>query len=251
MKRLIVNADDYGYTPGVSEGIRRAHRHGIVTSTTVMMTMPHAAAELEKLATEAPTLGVGVHLTVTDGVPFRLDHIFSRQQVRDELAALDAAELRAEWAAQIETFLTTGLTLTHLDSHHHATYWHERPLTVLFDLARSYGVPIRCPYPFGDPNVDPLAESIANSGVNHPRTFVDVFDKQRDAGTLIHALESLPDGVTEFMVHPGVVDDELRRFRPTLAHIRAEEMEALIDPRAQTAVQKLGIELVSFAALAA
>ena len=71
-KLLIVNVDDYGYTASASEGIRLAHRPGIVSSTSVMLTMPAAMTELGRLKTETPTLGIGVHLTVTKGRPYRL-----------------------------------------------------------------------------------------------------------------------------------------------------------------------------------
>jgi predicted glycoside hydrolase/deacetylase ChbG (UPF0249 family) len=66
---LIANADDYALTPGVSKGIRLAFLQGIVTSTTVMMNQPYAAAELPGLLQQCPGLGSGVHLTLTVGQP--------------------------------------------------------------------------------------------------------------------------------------------------------------------------------------
>src|SRR5512135_1195324 len=68
-KQLIINADDFGRTRGISEGIIRAHKEGIVTSATAMMNMPGVANDLSKAKTEAPTLGLGVHLTFTAGRP--------------------------------------------------------------------------------------------------------------------------------------------------------------------------------------
>lgn len=248
-RRLIVNADDYGYTPGVSEGIRLAHRNGIVTSTTVMMTMPHAREELQKLAAETPTLRVGVHLTVTEGRPFRLDGFFRREHLGDQLDTADQAELRGEWEAQIEALLATGLRISHLDSHHHATYLRERSLLVLFELAKALGVPVRRPYPLGDAQADRLAAWFVHSAIRYPDTFLDVFDKERTVETLLAGLAALPAGATEFMVHPGIVDDELRRFRPAVAHMRAEELQALVDPRVRLATQQAGIDLISFDAL--
>src|SRR5512147_1808989 len=104
-RKLIVNADDYGYTAGVSAGIRRGHREGIVSSTTVMMTMSSAVAELARLRVEAPTLGVGIHLTVTEGHLFRLPHLLSPKQLASELAAVQGADLKAEWRGQVDAFL--------------------------------------------------------------------------------------------------------------------------------------------------
>ena len=68
-KRLIVNADDFGRTHQVSDGILSAHCDGIVTSTTVMMSMPGAARDLTRALAEAPKLGLGVHLVFTAGRP--------------------------------------------------------------------------------------------------------------------------------------------------------------------------------------
>jgi predicted glycoside hydrolase/deacetylase ChbG (UPF0249 family) len=245
-KLLIVNADDYGYTPSVSEGIRLAHRQGIVSTTSVMMTMPAAVTELGRLKTETPTLGVGVHLTVTEGRPYRLPQFWEAKELARELAEVDGEELRAEWQAQIEALLATGLPLTHLDSHHHAAYRHAKALAVLFDLARTYRVPVRNPYPIGDSRADALAGAFFESGVRHPQRFVDVFDKPPFAAALSTALAALPVGLTEIMCHPGLVDDELRKASPSGAGARAEELAVLVDPAARQALERFGIRLVSF-----
>ena len=246
---LIVNADDFGYCAGVSEGIRLVHRQGIVSSTSVMMTMPAALVELERLRREAPTLGVGIHLTVTEGRPYRLPRFWDPAELVRGLAKVRAAALRAEWQAQIETFLATGLPLTHLDSHHHAAYRHSKALAILFELARQYRVPVRNPYPIGDADADALAGCFPGSGLRYPQHFVDVFDRPPLPGTLVQALEALPVGVTELMCHPGLVDDELRRASPSGAEVRAQELAALTDPEARIALDRLGIRRVSFAVL--
>jgi chitin disaccharide deacetylase len=247
-KLLIVNADDYGYTASVSAGIRLAHRQGIVSSTSVMMTMPAAVRELGRLRDETPTLGVGVHLTVTEGRPFRLPRCFHPKQLARELAAVDGAVLRAEWRAQIEALLATGVPLTHLDSHHHAAYRHAGALTVLFDLARAYDVPVRNPYPIGDAAADALAGAFADAGVRHPGHFVDVFDQPPFAPALAHTLATLPPGVTELMCHPGLVDDELRQLS-SRADVRAEELAALTEAAARGGVERSGAKLISFAGM--
>jgi chitin disaccharide deacetylase len=246
---LIVNADDYGYTPGVSDGIRQAYRQGIVSSTSVMMTMEAAASELARLVRETPQLGVGVHLTVTEGRPFCLPRCLPPAALARALAATSSTLLRAEWQAQIEALRALGVSPTHLDSHHHAAYRHEKALTVLFELAREYGVPVRNPYPIGDAEADALAGAFAGAGVRHPQTFVDVFDEAPSGAALLRALAALSAGVTEMMCHPGLVDDELRQSSPTRAAVRAAELAALTDPAARGCLARLGIELVSFAAL--
>lgn len=246
---LIVNADDYGYTAGVSAGIRQAHRQGIVSSTSVMMTMPAAAVELERLQSEAPTLGVGVHLTVTEGRPYRLPRFWAPVELASGLASVSATDLQAEWRAQIDACLATGVPLTHLDSHHHAAYRHAKTLELLFALARDYGVPVRNPYPIGDAEADALAGAFAGSGVRYPRHFVDVFAEGPFTAALLRVLVALPVGVTELMCHPGLVDDELRRQSPSRAAARAAELAVLTDPGTRAALERLGTKLVSFAAL--
>ncbi len=244
MKYLIVNADDYGYTSGVSAGIRRAHREGVVTSTSVMMPMPHARVALDALKAEAPSLGVGVHLTLTEGVPFQLQFFPSRENLMTALAEMPVVALFDEWRAQIEAFLSTGLALTHLDSHHHAAYRHEKALTVLLELARQYRVPVRNPYPLSAVN----AGLFATSGVRHPMHFCNVFHgivPTTDAFS--KALDTLVDGVTEFMVHPGIVDDELRRLCPNFAEPRAQELSALTGASLRETAKRLDVKLVDFA----
>jgi len=250
MKRLIVNADDYGYTSGVSAGIRRAHREGIVMSTSVMMPMPHARAALAALKADAPALGVGVHLTLTEGVPFRLPVFPSWKDLKTALAGIPVAALRDEWRAQIEAFLATGLPLRHLDSHHHAAYRHENALTALMELAQDYRVPVRNPYPISGVDARFADGLFAASGVRHPAHFCDVFGGiVPGADAFSNALGVLEEGVTEFMVHPGVVDDELRRMCPNFAEPRAQELSALTDPRLREAARRLDVELVDFTVL--
>jgi predicted glycoside hydrolase/deacetylase ChbG (UPF0249 family) len=248
-RQLIVNADDYGYTAGVSAGIRRAHREGVVSSTSVMMTMPSAIAELGRLRLESPTLGVGIHLTVTEGRLFRLPRLLSPKQLTAELGTVAATDLKAEWRAQVEAFLATGLPLTHLDSHHHAAYRCAMALDVLFELASDYGLPVRNPYPIGDAAADGLAGRFTGHPVSHPDHFVDLFDDAPSADALVRALEVLPPGTTEIMTHPGLVDDELRALCGARAELRLAELEAVSRSDLRATVQRLGIALVSFAAL--
>lgn len=250
MKQLIINADDYGYTAGVSTGIRRAHREGIVTSTSVMMPMPHAREALAMLKAEASPLGVGVHLTMTEGVPFRLPVFPFWEDLPIALAEIPAAAIRDEWQAQIDAFLAAGLPLTHLDSHHHAAYRHESALGVLLDLARHYRVPVRNPYPIHGLDAGFADRMFAAAGVRHPTRFLDVFDGiTPSADSFLKSLGVLDEGTTEFMVHPGIVDEELRRLCPNFAEPRGQELSALADPNLRKAVRQLDVELVTFARL--
>ncbi|MCY2929480.1 MAG: ChbG/HpnK family deacetylase [Planctomycetota bacterium] len=129
-RKAIINADDFGFSPGVTEGILRAHREGVVTSTTVMANMPGAGEALGRLA-EAPALGVGVHLNACQGEPLspegqalaQADGRMRRTATGLILACLARPRLlravEAEFDAQIRWLLDHGRRPTHLDSHRH------------------------------------------------------------------------------------------------------------------------------------
>jgi Uncharacterized protein conserved in bacteria len=132
VKKLIVNADDFGLHADVNQAIIQGHKLGCITSTSLMPTGT-AAEAAAALAKETPTLGVGVHLTLVaerpvlppEKVPslvdadgrFFPDHmVFIKKYLMGKIAM---AELRAECAAQIERIEDWGLKPTHLDSHQH------------------------------------------------------------------------------------------------------------------------------------
>ena len=146
-RRLIVNADDYGITRGVSEGILAAHRHGIVTSTTVLVT-GDIAPDLVARARECG-LGLGVHVNLTLGSPLTRGRSLvdaGGRFVRDPrraAAAADATEVRAEVEAQLDRFgKLFKRAPTHLDSHHHVGLY--APVRdVVLDVARARGLAVR------------------------------------------------------------------------------------------------------------
>src|SRR2546426_6924448 len=146
-RRLIVNADDFGLTPGVSAGILSAHRHGIVSSTTLLAT---AAVNAEQLATLRDSgLGVGIHVNLTLGRPLSgarslvdLDGRFVRDPGH-AAARANARDVEREVSAQLEKFaVLMRREPTHLDTHHHVGLL--APVTeVVLDAARRLGVAVR------------------------------------------------------------------------------------------------------------
>lgn len=149
VKKLIINADDYGLCDSVSLGILTAHREGILTSTTCMMNMPNIEKYLA--LTEAyPNLGLGVHLNITLGPSLTKNSFIdekgnfkSRDCYQNKKPIVNKEELYKEWKAQIELFISiTGHKPTHLDSHHHV---HLLPsnINVALQLAKEYDLPIR------------------------------------------------------------------------------------------------------------
>lgn len=288
-KRLIVNADDFGRTPGVSRGILRAHREGIVTSTTAMINQPGVQAQLEEALT-CPRLGIGLHLVFTswrpllpaEAVPGLVDEhgmFLDQHTVWARAEELPIAQLRAELTAQFERFTAvTGRQPDHLDCHH---FVHLYPplFEVYAGLAARFRLPLRVPFPV-ESDFDQAARTLpflegfphnlvrgmiaTNSAhvqsrrLAHPDHFLCTFFG-REALTLehlLHLLDMLPDGLSELMCHPGYED---RGPLPAPGHslasstYRAEreiELGLLTHAAVRERVEALGIELVPFGVLA-
>lgn len=266
MTRLIVNADDYGLTRTVSSGIRRAHRDGIVTSTTCMMNMPGVAGDVAVAMAECPGLDLGTHLVLTAGAPSRppasvpalvgRDGRFHKlDAVRCDGGRFPAAQVRDEWRAQIEALLAMGARPSHLDSHHHAAYLHPALYEVMVGLAGEYGLPIRNPVPLGTDRG--LAErAVLDTVRRYPSVPVPTPDGMvasfmADGATvanLLAILAALPEGTVELMCHPGVVDAELMAVS-TYNRPRGVELEVLTGDTVRAAVADLGIDLVGWRAV--
>jgi hypothetical protein len=278
-KQLIVNADDYGLTAGVSAGIRHAHLKGILTSTTALMNRPNVEAELKIAAQESPNLGIGVHLNLTSGEPVLpppqvptlmkvLDpHDHGLHQL-DMISQLNMKEVEAEWRAQIEKFVrATGHAPDHLDSHHHSSYYTPELCSLMLDFAREYHCPIRSPFvnldepnfifddlpaDLGDRSKQEVSKILIGSiDVPKPDHFIaDFYDEDATEETLLRVIDSLSDGVSELMTHPGYHDSELTDFSIYNAP-RLRELNLLTSPLVRERVRANEIELISFGKLKA
>jgi predicted glycoside hydrolase/deacetylase ChbG (UPF0249 family) len=246
MRRLIVNADDWGLTRGVSEGILAAHRHGIVSSTTVLAT---AALDRELVARVRDSgLGLGLHVNLTLGVPLTRgrslvdgDGRFVRDARRAATRAT-AAEVRAEVEAQVQRFESTlKRRPTHLDTHHHVGL-HPPVREVVLDVARALGVPVR--------SQDATARARARAArLKTPDHFFGESgpDAYWSVDSTIRHLRELPAGVSEFMCHPGRFDADLAYSR--YGRQREVELIGLGTPSARAAAAALGITVCTFADL--
>jgi predicted glycoside hydrolase/deacetylase ChbG (UPF0249 family) len=245
-RRLIVNADDYGLTAGVSRGILDAHRRGIVTSTTLLVNRPADPALIDELKSSG--MGVGLHLNLTLGRPVapvkRVASLVDGDGrfVRDAREAAGRArkdEARIELGMQIDEFRKImGRFPTHLDSHHHVGR-HEPILELVLDFARAIRVPVRAQ----DPEVRARARGLS---VKTPDHFMGESgpDAYWSSERVLAHLRVLPGGVTEFMTHPGYYDEELAYSR--YGRQRDAELAGLTDPEARALIEHEGIELVHF-----
>jgi len=270
---VIINADDFGWSRGVSAGIVEAHVNGVLTSTTLAANMPAAADCLDMLK-DAPALGVGVHLNVAQGPTLsklgrRLagpDGLMNRTAVGVIKACLFRpwllAAVEAEFDAQIRWVIDHGIRPTHLDSHRHAHAF--GPIARIVErLARRYGIDcIRRPIeklPPGDwPATTAKARRVAwmvglawrlgrHDATLFPATGTlgIAHTGQIDSTYLIQAAASAQPGITEIMTHPGHPED-LDPSQTRLLGGRRQELAALCDPAVRESFARQGIKLVHY-----
>lgn len=276
--RLIVHADDFGLSAAVNAGIVRAHREGILTSTSIIAAgraIDDACARLHS----APMLDIGVHLTLVgersmaahDLIPTLLDDTglllpdaatFIKRYLAGGIAL---HEVRSELDAQIRSVLSRGIKVTHLDGHQHL---HMLPgiRRVVGALAREYAIPaIRYPhealktYMLREPGGLPrLLQLLA---LNTACAAADVTDARRPdrffgffyggrltKPNLMTVLQHLPTGGTcELMCHPG--DADAAAHHAHWNYCWQDERDALIDADVRTYLQQRGVQLISYANL--
>jgi predicted glycoside hydrolase/deacetylase ChbG (UPF0249 family) len=257
MKQLIVNADDYGHTPGTSAGIRKAHLEGIVTSTSAMMNSLHIDTELPRLINLCPRIGIGVHLVMTNGSPLlpvsslptlmslSIDGRTFNHDPLVQIDRIDPQEVRAEWQAQIEKFIRlTGHAPDHLDAHHHAMCFGERYFEIYLELAKKYGCAVRRP-------VDGSPESWLELNKLSPKVSMPdrldtrFYDEGISWVMLEQMIEELNEGTTEWMCHPGVVDDEILAISDYNTR-RADELMLLTRSELRSKLEAVPVTLISF-----
>jgi predicted glycoside hydrolase/deacetylase ChbG (UPF0249 family) len=272
--RLIINSDDYGRSANVSRGIRHAHLHGVVTSTTCMMNMPTVVADIQIALKETPNLGMGVHLVLTAGKPLLpAEQVSALIQPGGSFLTLGelifrcptfpGAEVKAEWRAQIEKFIAAaGKKPTHLDSHHHSSYFTPALFQAMLELAQEYDCAIRLPVSQDeDGSMTGLPEELLAPILEHapnliqqfqPRRpdafFASFYDDMASKDELIKIISNLGTGTYEIMCHPGYADSDLIASSG-YAIQRDFEREILTNPDVLDFIKKHKIELINFAQL--
>jgi chitin disaccharide deacetylase len=223
MKRLIVNADDFGAGRGINRGVVEAHRDGILTSASLMVDMT-GSEEAARLSAGLPGMSLGLHAVLTgeDGAP-SVD-FDERERCR--------AELRRQARRFAEL---TGRQPTHLDSHHNV-HRDPRLLPLFLELAEEHRLPLR----------------------EHSRArYFSAFYGQWDGGerhlewiapaSLVRMLEAeIGPGITELGCHPGYVEGD---FHSSYGAERETELRTLCDPAVRRAIEELDIALIEFGAL--
>ena len=288
MRRLIVNADDFGLTRGVNRAIVESHRDGIVTSSTLMAN-GQAFEDAIAHAKSASRLSVGCHVVLVDGSPVlggqQASTLFEQKaddrRFYDGLGAfalravsgrVDADEIEAEVTAQIRKLQSAGVSVSHLDTHKH-THILPQVLRALLRAARTCGVPaVR--NPFGPVRFSILAKypslwkrysqvtvlnrlggrfrnSVTNAGMLTTNGTVGVVATGAMDSYLFQSIvDSLPEGTWELVCHPGYNDAELGSIRTRLRESRAVELRLLTSPKALELLVRSGVQLISYRDLA-
>ena len=278
MRRLIINADDFGLTAGVNRGILEGYENGVVSSTTVMacgQRFQDAAALPER----APRLSVGCHLVFVDGQPIlRPSQIPTLMGGNDGrfreklltfacLAAtgkLAAGQIETEATAQIQKLKSAGIAVSHLDTHKH-THMFPVVLRGMLRAAENCGIrAIRNPF-------EPLVfaslrhwkrqfqlrmlrrfragfrAALANAGVATPDGCIGV---AATGGVTLDSferlIEGLPEGTWEFVSHPGYNDADLDKVKTRLRDSREKELAILTSPSVKDLLRREQIELISY-----
>lgn len=263
--RLIINADDFGLTPGINRSILELHNAGVLTSATLMATGP-AFDDAIAIAIANPTLGVGCHVVLTDGVPASPPETIStllgpdgrsfRPSLLDFVQALLRGRIREEEIereadAQIRKLQHAGITITHVDTHKHSHLFPAVARSLLRVLERA-GIPaIR--NPFEPAFTQQLAHAglkrrmqirLLNSFESRFQRLPEIRDRKilTTGGTvgvsatgnlnttpLTQILNSLPtEGTYELVCHPGYNDRDLDCVATRLRAHREIEMQALL-----------------------
>lgn len=260
---LVVNADDFGFTRGVNAGIVEAHRNGILTATTLMAN-GDAFDDAVRIAGKTPSLDVGCHLVLIGGISL---------VTNEELPASPGALVRAviagripiydELSAQVRKIVKAGIAPTHLDTHKH-THLLPPVLEAVARISAETGIRwVRCPFDAKLNYRAPRKKRIMGGALRllrghtaavlrkHGCLSTDYFAGFQITGSfraadLVDLFDSLPEGSTEFMCHPGYLNEELHAAPTRLKQSRADELAALIAPETREAIERCGIRLVNY-----
>lgn len=226
-RKLIVNADDFGQSPGINRGIIQAFEQGILTSVSLMVRYP-AAIEAAAYAKKNPALGIGLHVDLGEWfynngewIPlYEVVSLDNKQQVEKEVVN------------QLNTFYQLmGRKPTHIDSHQHV-HQRENVRTVFIELAQKLNVTLRG-----------CSRQVNYCGDFYGQCFDgSPYHEGISVGALKAIILKLPEGLTEMACHPGLNNDVETMYRVE----REKEVDTLCDMRIREAVANRHIELCSF-----
>ena len=268
---LIVNADDFGMTAGVSEGILHAHRHGIVTSTSVLAN-GRALDDFVSRLIETPTLGLGAHLAVVGEDPPLLSareiptlvgrkgtftHSWKEFLPRAIAGRVDLEDIRREFTAQLDRLLGLGLPISHLDAHQHLQLWPHIGDLLLTLAAQARLSAVRVPrcrrMTITGVGVSVLARRLAREadsrGIRYTADSVGIavaghIDVPIIAAFVDDVVTRRPTSI-ELTVHPGSANDP-DRHRYHWGYEWERELDALTAAATAACIERAGLRLGTY-----
>jgi Uncharacterized protein conserved in bacteria len=255
-KKLIINADDFGYTMGTSYGIIETFKTGVVTSSSALTVSSSFLPSMVAVRSLAPSLPLGVHMTVTlsgakpvlspNVVPSLVKEdgtFWSRKEYGDKVS-LD--EVYMEFEAQILRFLESGLYPTHLDTHHSIHGATPQMLQIVADLAKKYKLPMRRPYQMSDE-----FSSLYPDQKSTDFRFVEFYAQ----GATLANFEAMLDRIVaseletfELSCHPGFIDPEILQMT-AYTEGRINDFVIVTSEEAKDAIKKRNIVLTNYRAI--
>lgn len=242
--KVIMNADDFGFSKGVNLAILEGFQHGILTSTSLMVNMPGFEHAVSLMKQYPDLLHVGIHLVTT--VQYSVvkglktltdenDHFYRDPEIIEKS---DQSELDKEYQAQMDKFLATGLKPDHIDFHVCTT---PKQLKAAMKLAQKYHLPMRAQ----DQQIEGI---LKEHGIVYAPCHIPDFYDHGTVNTLLKLFEKALDEkreMIELALHPAYVDQTLLDL--SSYHVqRAREFASLMNPELATFIQQHDIELISF-----
>ncbi|MCG7408732.1 ChbG/HpnK family deacetylase [Paenibacillus sp. ACRRX] len=239
-KYVILNADDFGMSERINEGIIHCHRFGTVSSTSIMVNMP-AFQHAVRLARQCPRLGVGLHFNIVSGKPLSPPHLIptligSDGLFNGQLHSWIQSELETELQYQLDKLVSSGIHPSHIDTHHHTHLEAPAVYSVLSTCSQRSDIPIR---------LNPLALHLVPRPKGTDYLIMDTYDDPGGLQRLLAHIEALPDGTTEIMCHPGYA------YRPAISEAdrldtREAELRVFTDPQLLIALKQHPVHRIRF-----
>ena len=283
MRRLIINADDFGLTRGVNRAIAEAHTAGIVTSAT-MMANGSAFSDAVSVASSLSKLSVGCHVVLVDGSPMaeasRISSLLpdgtgeftptiGRFAFRAMAGRFNGAEVQTEITAQVQRLQDAGISVSHLDSHKH-THVFPQILRAVILAAKACGIRgLRNPF---EPHFltqlrrrpglwkralqasalrrlgREFRQHVAEAGMTSPDGTIGIAATGVLDEELFRCLiANMPEGTWELVCHPGHNDDDLQGVRTRLRQSREKELRLLTSSASRQILEENAIQLISYA----
>jgi predicted glycoside hydrolase/deacetylase ChbG (UPF0249 family) len=255
---LIVNADDFGMCHAVNEAVFHAMNKSILRSTSLMVPCPWALQAMHFLA-DHPDVSFGIHLTViSDWIDYRWGPITSKEKIPslvDEagffyhfdhmpefFSQVRLDQLEMEFRAQIETILSAGLNPTHLDWHSLRIGDRVDIFDVMLGLAQEYKLALRVA---GRSQIEKLQ---SQGFPTNDYDFLDSYllDPVDKSARYERMLRELPEGLSEWAVHPGLENAELLAIEKDSKHVRQRDYDFLVSKETENIVKEEGIILLDY-----